>query len=271
MKSINLIKQRYNYSIILLKELVVTDFKLRYKGSVLGYLWSLLRPLAIFLVLYIVFVKFLKLGTSVPHFAIYLLLGIVLWNFFVEITTGSVSAIVGKGDLLRKINFPKYVIIIATSIAALINLVINFIIIIIFMLLFGANPSWMALLFIPLLIIELLILGLAFGFLLSASFVRYRDIGYIWEVIIQAAFYATPILYPIAMIPLIAQKISLLNPMAQIIQDARYYLVTPETTTSESLGSNFLISILPILFVIVLFVVGALYFRKNSKNFAEDV
>lgn len=271
MEKVKNIKQRYSYSLILLKELVITDFKLRYKGSVLGYLWSLLRPLAIFLVLYIVFVRFLKLGTSIPHFAIYLLLGIVLWNFFVEITTGSVSAIVGKGDLIRKINFPKYVIIIATSISALINLAINFIIVIVFMILFGSNPSWMALVVIPLLIVELFILGLAFAFLLSASFVRYRDVGYIWEVIIQAAFYATPILYPIAMIPLIAQKISLLNPMAQIIQDARYYLVTPATVTPATLYNNFVVQLVPIILTFLLFVVGSLYFRKNSKNFAEDV
>lgn len=271
MEKVKSLKLRYSYSLILLKELVVTDFKLRYKGSVLGYLWSLLRPLAIFIVLYVVFVMFLKLGKNVPHFAIYLLLGIVIWNFFVEITLGSVAAIVSKGDLIRKINFPKYVIIIATAVSALINLAINFIIVIVFMLLFGANPSWMALVVIPLLIIELFILGLAFAFLLSASFVRYRDVGYIWEVIIQAAFYATPILYPLAMIPVLAQKMSLLNPMAQITQDARYYLVTPATVTPATLYNHFAIQMIPIILTLVLFIIGSLYFRKNSKNFAEDV
>src|SRR5690348_2520218 len=108
---IDKIKQRYNYSLILLRELVITDFKLRYQGSVLGYVWSLLRPLALFLILYFVFAKFLRIGDAVPHFPVYLLLGIVIWNYFAEVTNGGVSAIVGRGDLIRKLNFPKYVIV----------------------------------------------------------------------------------------------------------------------------------------------------------------
>src|SRR6185437_9679410 len=105
--------RRYHYSVILLRELVRTDFKLRYQGSVLGYMWSLLRPLFMFATLYIVFGVFLKAKGNIPHYPVYLLLGIVLWNYFGEVTSGSVGAIVGKGDLLRKINFPKYVIILA--------------------------------------------------------------------------------------------------------------------------------------------------------------
>src|SRR4051812_19118284 len=105
-------KQRYRYSAILLRQLVVTDFKLRYQGSMLGYLWSLLRPLLMFVILYFVFTIALPVGKDVPYFPQYLLLGIILWNFFGEVTSGSVGAIVGKGDLMRKINFPKYVIIV---------------------------------------------------------------------------------------------------------------------------------------------------------------
>jgi ABC-2 type transport system permease protein len=271
MEKVKNLKLRYNYSLILLRELVITDFKLRYQGSALGYLWSLLRPLAIFAVLYFVFVVFLRVGEGIPHFAIYLLLGIVLWNFFVEITLGSVGAIVGKGDLIRKINFPKYVIILATSFSALINLFLNFIVIVAFMIIFGASPSWSALIVVPLLIIELYFLGLAFAFFLSTAFVKYRDVSYIWEVLIQAAFYATPILYPLALIPVAAQKFSMLNPMAQIIQDARFVLVTPQTLTGANTFSNMFFRLIPILLVFIAFVIGALYFKKNSKSFAEDV
>jgi ABC-2 type transport system permease protein len=105
----------------LLAELVRTDFKLRYQGSVLGYVWSLLRPLLLFVILYVVFVKFLKIGNEVPHYPIYLLLGIVMWNFFNEMTLQSTTAIVGRGDLIRKIRIPRWMIIFSTSIAALIN------------------------------------------------------------------------------------------------------------------------------------------------------
>lgn len=112
-------------NIVLLQELVRTDFKLRYQNSTLGYLWSLLRPLFLFMILYVVFVKFLRLGGSIPHFPVYLLLGIVLWTFFVEITSQSITSIVGRGDLIRKIKIPRWIIIVAVSISALINLFLN--------------------------------------------------------------------------------------------------------------------------------------------------
>src|SRR3981081_248471 len=135
---------RYRYSAILLRELVKTDFKLRYQGSALGYIWSLLRPLLLFVTLYIVFTKFLKVGQDIPHKAVYLLLGIVLWSYFTEVTLGGVGSIVGRGDLLRKINFPKYVIVVAGSFSALINLALNFVIIGVFMVLGHVELTWRA-------------------------------------------------------------------------------------------------------------------------------
>lgn len=114
-KQISRISERYRYSIILLKELVITEFKLRYQGSILGYFWSLLKPLFLFVILYFVFVHFLRVGSDVPNWPIALLFGIVLWNFFSEITSNGVGAIVGRGDIIRKINFPKYVIVMASS------------------------------------------------------------------------------------------------------------------------------------------------------------
>src|ERR1700693_6306796 len=115
----------------LLSELVRTDFKLRYQGSILGYAWSLLRPLLIFLILYIVFVKFLKLGTGVPHYPVYLLLGIVFWNFFYEMTMQSLTSIVGRGDLIRKIRIPRWIIVVSSSVSALINFLLNLFVVVI--------------------------------------------------------------------------------------------------------------------------------------------
>src|SRR5579872_5120786 len=155
---------------ILLAELVRTDFKIRYQNSVLGYLWTLLRPLFIFAILYVVFVKILKTGGTIPHFGVYLLLGIVLWNYFVEVTTGSVGIIVGKGDILRKVSFPRYIIVLAGSFSALINLVFNFIVIGIFIILAKTQIS-PSIVFLPLLIFELFVFSLSLGFLLSALYV----------------------------------------------------------------------------------------------------
>jgi ABC-2 type transport system permease protein len=263
--------KRYRYSIILLKQLVKTDFKLRYQGSALGYAWSLLRPLLLFLTLNFVFTRFIKSGSDIEHYPQYLLLGILLWNFFVEITAGSVTAIVGKGDLLRKINFPKYIVIVSNSLAAIINLLLNFIILAIFMYFGHVGISWQALLTIPL-IIELYIVALGVAFLLSALFVRFRDISYIWEALLQMAFYATPILYKFQIIPHHIAKYVILNPVAQVIQDARYVLITHDSQTIfQVYGGDRLVWAIPIGLTFVIAAVGGLYFRSRSKFFAEEV
>ncbi len=268
------LRRRYHYSVILLRQLVITDFKLRYQGSVLGYLWSLLRPLALFVILYFVFAKFLRVGEAVPYYPVYLLLGIVLWNYYLEVTSNSVASIVGRGDLIRKINFPKYVIVLAGSFSALINLFLNFIIIIIFMLLTGTDIS-SGVVWLPLLILEMFIFSLGTAFLLSAAFVKFRDISYIWEVIMQGAFYATPILYPLSYVidnvSVLAAKILMLNPMAQIIQDIREVIITDKTITMSDLyGSNYS-RIIPLAIVLFLALFSTYYFRKRSKYFAEEV
>ena len=230
----------------------------------------MLRPLAIFVILYIVFTKFLKIGEQVPHFAVYLLLGIVLWNFFTDVTTSSVNIIVGKGDLMRKINFPKYVIVIASSIAALINLLLNLIVVLFFMILSGVDFR-VAGLYFPLLVIELFVFALAVAFFLSTAFVRFRDVGYIWEVVTQGAFYATPILYPLSQIPAKYAKLIILNPIAQMIQDSRYVLISDKTQTITDLYGNSAMRVVPLAVVCVTVVIAAVYFRKRSRFFAEEV
>lgn len=257
----------------LLRELVVTDFKLRYQGSALGYLWSLLRPLFLFAILYTVFGYFLKIGQNIENFPLYLLLGIVLWGFFVESTTQGLSAIVGRGDLIRKVNFPKYIIVISGTLSALINLGLNLLVVALFVALSGMDIH-RAILWFPLLVLELYVLSLAVAFFLSAVFVKYRDINYIWEVGLQAAFYATPILYPLELVlhqSHLAGTLLLLNPVAQIIQDSRYTVITPQTDTLAKLTDNPLMLAVPFIIVVLVVVLAVVYFRKNSKHFAENV
>ena len=258
---------------ILLRELVVTDFKLRYQGSVLGYLWSLLKPMLLFAILYVVFVKFLKFGSNIQHYPVYLLLGVVLWTFFTEATSQGMSAIVNRGDLIRKINFPKYIIVISGTISALINLVLNLLVVFVFIVLNGVDLRWEILL-LPLSVVELYIFALAIAFLLAAVYIKFRDISHLWEVFLQGAFYATPILYPIQMIldqNVWAAKILMLSPVAQVVQDARFMAITPQTVTSHTLFSNPLYLLLPYVIVVVISVWAAIYFKKNQKYFAENV
>ncbi len=257
---------------ILLRELVITDFKLRYQGSALGYLWSVLKPLFLFTILYVVFDKFLGMGRDIEHFAVYLLLGIVVWQFFSEATIMGLQSIISRGDLIRKINFPKYIIVIASTVSALINLLINIVVVLVFCVINGVELTPMAFLAIPL-IIEIYIFALGLAFLLSSINVKLRDIGYLWEIFLQGAFYATPILYPLQMILAkmpAAAKWLMLNPMAQAIQDMRYVLVTHETITIWALLHNWKV-ILPFIIIIITVVSGAYFFRKNQKHFAEEI
>ncbi len=255
----------------LLAELVRTDFKLRYQGSVLGYAWSLLRPLLLFLILYIVFVKFLKIGNSIEHYPVYLLLGIVIWNFFTEMTTQSLGSIVGRGDLIRKIRIPRWIIVLSSSVAALINLGLNMIIIGIFMVINHVDITH-SILYVPLFLLEIYILALGISLFLSAAFVKYRDVSYIWEVMLQAGFYATPILYPMSAIPNVTiQKLLFMNPMAQAIQSIRYYGVTTQAVTISGLLKGSVFILVPFVLTAAIFVIGVLYFKKESKYFAENI
>lgn len=263
----------YKNNRVLLKELTKTDFKLRYQGSVLGYLWALLRPLMMFAILYIVFAKLLRFGNDIPHYPVYLLMGTTIWSFFTECTGQGIQAIVQRGELLRKICFPKYIVVVSATLTAVINLLINLVVIVIFALLDGITPTWTWLL-VPVVLFELYVLALGISFLLGAVNVKYRDITSIWDVCIQALFYAVPIIYPITMVASAnetAAKIILLDPIAQVVQDARYLLVTDQTVTSWKYLDNPWLMAIPILITVVTLVWGSWYFRKKSKRFAEEI
>lgn len=264
---------KYRYSLILLRELVVTEFKLRYQGSVLGYLWSLMRPLFLFIILYFVFVYFLRIGGDIPHWPVSMLLGIVMWNFFSEVTNNGVTSIVNRGDIIRKINFPKYVIVFASAISAFINLLINLGVIIVFMFINGVDWSWSAFL-TPIYIIELFVFALGLALLLSAIFVKLRDINYIWEIIMQGLFYASAIIYPISMVMDKSTKMAqllLLNPISQSVQDARQTLIYAETPTLSTVGGSWLWMLVPLSIVIITLIAGIWLFKKRSPSFAENV
>lgn len=255
----------------LLRELVATDFKLRYQGSTIGYAWSLLRPLLLFLILYLVFVEFLRLGRDIEHFPVYLLLGIVLWSFFSEMTSQSLSSIVARGDLIRKIRIPRWIIVLSSSVSALINLGLNLIVVGVFMIINGVDLSYAALWF-PLILLQIYIFAVGISLFLSAAYVKYRDVSHIWEVVLQAAFYVTPILYPLSLITNLAlQKVLLLNPMAQTIQDARQVLITTDTATIVEVFHSSAARFIPLLISVIVFVLGLLYFKRESKLFAENL
>lgn len=257
---------------VLLRELVVTDFKLRYQGSALGYAWSLLKPLFLFAIMYVVFVHFLRFGEGIPHFAPALLLGIVLWTFFTEATSQGMQAIVGRGDLIRKINFPKYIIVISGTISALINLILNLLVVFVFMLVDGVTFGPSALLF-PITLLILYTFSLSLSFLLSALYVKYRDLSHIWEILLQALFYATPVIYPLQMVIEFSNQAAqflMLSPIAVIFQNARAQLVGSENViTSDQLFSNPIFIAIPYIFMLIIAFVAVWYFKRSQSKFAE--
>lgn len=257
---------------ILLQEMIKTDFKLRYQGSAIGYLWSILKPLMLFTIMYLVFIRFLRIDDGTPHTAIGVLFSLVTWNFFSEATNMGMLSIVSRGDLLRKLNFKKEIIVISSVAGAGINYAINLLVVLVFTLLNGISLSFNFLILIPL-FIELVLLASGIAFILSSLFVKYRDIGPIWEVVMQAGMYATPIIYSITYIlqqghDTIA-KLLMLNPLAQIVQDIRHFIVYDGNPRGWDMYGNEQIALVPYLLPIVIFVFGLLIFRKNAKRFAE--
>lgn len=225
--------------------------------------------------MYIVFVHFLRFGAGIPHFAVSLLLGLVLWTFFTEATNQGMQAIVGRGDLIRKINFPKYIIVISATISALINLVLNLVVVFAFMIFDGVDFGWSVLLF-PLSVLLIYAFSLGLAFLLSAVFLKYRDIAHLWEVFLQGLFYATPIIYPLQMVigygGVVAGQILMMSPIAVLFQNARAQVVGHDNIiTPEQIFSNPIYIAIPYVIIVVVILWGAVYFKKNQGKFAEQV
>lgn len=257
---------------ILLREMIKTDFKLRYQGSFIGHLWSILKPMMLFTIMYLVFIKFLRIDDGTPNAAVGTLFALVNWNFFAEATNMGMLSMVSRGDLLRKMSFPKEIIVLSSVSGAAINYGINLIVVLIFSMISGIMPNPNFFVLIPL-FLEIVLLATGIAFILSSLFVKYRDIGPIWEVIMQAGMYGTPIIYSLTYILDRGQasiaKYMMLNPMAQIVQDIRHFIVFQGNPRGWDLIGNKAIALIPYLLPVVIFALGLFIFKKNAKRFAE--
>lgn len=268
------LQERYHYALVVFKELVKTNFKLRYQGSYLGVLWSVLQPLMLFAVMYVVFVKFLKFTDGTPTFPISLLCGTCLWQFFTESTSMGMRSIVDRGDLLRKIHFPNYIIVAATTMGSMISLAINLGVVILFGFFAHAHYTWRVITVIPS-IIQLYAISLGVALLLGSLYVYFRDIGHIWDVVLQAMFYATPIIYPLSMVQKNpefswAADIMMLMPTTQTIMDIRHNLLSPEyVPTVWTVVDNKILCLVPYVLSALVLWLGIHIFRKYSAKFAE--
>jgi ABC-2 type transport system permease protein len=255
----------------LARTLAATDWKVRFYGSALGYVWSLLRPLMLFGIVYFVFSYVVKAGAGVQNYGVMLLLAMILYFFFAEVTGAGVTSMVDRESLLRKVGFPRAVVPLSVALVAAMNLALNLVVLAIFVAVSGVSPRWTWLL-LPIPFVLMLVLATGTAMLLSALYVRYRDIRPIWEVVLQAFFYATPILYPIEKVidhsPALA-KIALCNPIAALIQESRH-LLTGAMPLSEALGSPVLV-LVPLAILAGVTWLGVRVFDRMAPWAAEEL
>jgi len=251
--------------------LAATDFKLRFFGSVLGYLWTLVRPLMLFGVIYVVFTQVVKLGEGVKYYPVYLLTSIVLFTFFSETTGRGVTALVERENLLRKIRFPRLVIPLSVALAALFNLVANFVAIFVFVFASGITPkiSWLEM---PLLVGMLVVLATGISMLTSALYVRYRDIEPIWEVALQILFYASPVLYVITLVPKeFRNEMIALNPIATVLTQMRHALIDRDAPSAVDVLGGWPQLAIPLAIVAAVFALGLWVFARETPRIAENL
>lgn len=252
--------------------LAVTDFRLRFFGSALGYLWQLMRPLLLFGVLYFVFTEFVKIGEAVPFYPVVLLTNIVLFTFFAEATSGAIGSVVDRESLVRKIQFPRLAIPVSVVLTASFNLTLNSIVVVIFALASGVDLHW-GLLMLPLLIIVLAFFALGWAMLLSALFVRFRDMRPIWEITLQLLFYATPVIYALETID-VDQSVKqglMFNPLASILQSVRHYVIDPSSPSpTQAIGAEWRL-IIPAAIIFAVGVLGFWVFNREAPRIAEEL
>ncbi len=250
----------------------VTEFKRVYFGTVLGYIWSLVRPLMLFAVLLFVFTQVFKLGSDDAEFyPVLLLLGIVLFTFFSEATTSSVTSVVTQEGVVRKTQFPRLVIPLSTVLTSSFNLGLNLIVVLVFTLAFGVEPTWTWLLF-PVVLAVLFVFTAATSMALSVLYVRFRDVAIIWTVVTQVLFYATPVLYPIEILDNETYKrLLMVNPLGPIFEQARVWMLEPSAPSAAEVAGGAAWLIPAALIYVGVCVFAVWIFNRDAPRIAEEL
>jgi ABC-2 type transport system permease protein len=247
-----------------------TEFVLKYKGSVFGYLWSLVSPLLLFGVLYVAFTKVFRVGGDIPHYAVLLLLNLTLFDFFADTTSRAMTAMVARESVVRKMEFPRLALPLSIVLASTFTLVLNLIVVVGFALATGVHPIWTWLLF-PVLLLYLYGFTVGCSLLLSPAFIRFRDTAQIWIVITRAMFYASPVLFPIEFFPAGAKIALAVNPLAPLFAESRIWFLDPGAPTfGEVMGSSAYL-IFPLFFYALVVVVGTWLFQHDAPHVAEEL
>jgi ABC-2 type transport system permease protein len=254
----------------LLYLIAVTDFKKTYFGTVLGYVWSLARPLMLFGVLLAVFTQIFRVGSGVPHYPVLLLLNIVVFGFFQEATLGAVTSVAAREGIVRKTQFPRVVIPLAVVFTSLFNLSLNLVAVLIFLFAFGVEPTWTWLLF-PLILATLLVFTVGVSMMLSALYVRFRDVAIIWTVLVTVLFYGTPVLYPIEIVPETVKNVILLNPLTPIFEQMRVWIIDPGAPSAIDEADGVLLLLVPVVIYVAVCGLAVWVFNREAPRIAEEL
>ncbi|MFZ3147624.1 MAG: ABC transporter permease [Methanothrix sp.] len=245
----------------LIKILTISDLKVKYQSSVLGFAWSMLNPLLLMLVLYFVFSNVFKMTQD--HFALYLLIGIISWRFFATATTSAMSAIVSNSSLVTKIFIPREVLVLSTILSALISSLLEFLVLVPFLIVFGAGLS-PYILFFPIIHIIYFLIVYGISLILAALYVYYRDLTQIWNVLIQIGFFLSPIVYPVSTVPYKYIDYYMLNPMTCVIQMYRDVLLYHQLPHAGEIAFTFAAGL-------AITIIGSEIFHRLERRFAEEI
>jgi ABC-2 type transport system permease protein len=246
----------------------LTEYRLTYFGSVLGYLWALMRPLLLFGVLYTVFSQIVKFGGDIPNYPVLLLFNIVLFSFFQDSSQRAVTAVVDSEAIVRKMHFPRLVIPLSTVMTGALNFLLSLIAVFIFILAYGVDPTWTWLL-LPAILVPLIMLTSAIAMLVSSLYVRFRDVQPIWFVLSTILFYGSPVLYAIDTVPANAQRYMLFNPIAMLLEQARKWIVDPSARGCVEAIGGWKWAMVPLAIFIVVCVLGLWVFNREAPVIAE--
>lgn len=251
--------------------LAVSDFKLKYAGTALNWAWAIARPVALFTGLLLIFSALGRFNVGVSHYPANLLMSVVLWTFFAQVTANSVQSLSQKADLLRKLPFPHLAVPAAALLSGLFDLAINLVVVFVVILGSGISPhaGWLEL---PLLLLLLAVLTAGVSLLLSALYVRYRDTDQMWQVVSQMIFFLTPTFYVASNLSSNAATALLVaNPIASILTQVRHAVIDSSApSAATAIGDPVLLAV-PITIALGTLALGAAVFRRESLRAAELV
>lgn len=251
--------------------MALTEYRRRYAGSVLGYAWTLLRPLMLFAVLYAVFTRVIRFGDSVPDYAVLLLFNITLYFFFQEGTNAGLRSFVARGPVMRSIRVPPLVPPVSALLASSFTFAASLTVAIVWILVYGIEPtaSWLLL---PVLLLYLALLTGTVGILLSMLFVRYRDIGQAWHPLSRLLFYASPILYPFEFIPAgFFRDLASFNPLSPLFVQARHWIIDPTAPTWDEVAGGAWQTAAPFIVLFAITLISMVTYWRLRRHIAERV